>query len=50
MAINMDQVKGRLKQATGKLKAAAGKAVGNPRLACEGRPRFRARQRAGSLW
>jgi len=36
MAINKDQVKGRLKQATGRLKAAAGKAVGNPTLRAKG--------------
>jgi uncharacterized protein YjbJ (UPF0337 family) len=36
MAINKDQVKGRLKQAAGKLKAAAGKAVGNPTLRVKG--------------
>lgn len=36
MAINKDQVKGRLRQATGKLKAAAGKAVGNPTLRMKG--------------
>ena len=36
MAINKDQVKGRLKQVTGGLKAAAGKAVGNPKLRVKG--------------